>query len=143
MQSFSRCILWCILFFNTTYWLIETFNLPHPLLKFYTKIVLIEIWLLWYQLSRGEIAQKNRASFSLSSHKKRKFSQAFYTKLRCDRHYFWIPLSILFEISSFKRGCVSLEDLFASSLNCFYGPQCINSFIATMPFGGDDGSNNV
>ena len=53
-----------------------------------------EMLVLWYQLNSDAIAQKNRASFSLSRHKKRKFPQAFYTKIRYLRHYFWVPLSI-------------------------------------------------
>ncbi len=75
--------------------MIETFNLPHALVKFYTETVLIEILLLWYQLNRNEIAQKNRVSFSLSPHKKRKFSEAFYTELRCGHYYFSVPQSIM------------------------------------------------
>ena len=70
------------------------FHLLQPIVKFYTKTVLINILLLWYWLKIDQIVQKNRATFSLSSYKKRIFFGPFYKEMILERHYFWIALSI-------------------------------------------------
>jgi hypothetical protein len=79
----------------------------HFTITFSKKTDLIKILLLWYWLKSDQMAQKNRASFSLSWRKKRKLFRTYYSEIRCLRQNFWIALSRLFRTETYfyKNTC--------------------------------------